>query len=117
LHQALSVPQAIKRMGIITLVGRDLRLPEKSVQDTFIVAVQTVIEPAAKKLAGALVLALAERQSPAAQRDAPQQWRRSIRLSNQSFMNVRQQMLRSQRGATLFQQLRKIKLQQTFKQQ
>jgi hypothetical protein len=44
LHQPFGLAQTIKRMGIVALIGRQLRLPQKSVQHVLVLTVQTVIK-------------------------------------------------------------------------
>jgi hypothetical protein len=104
-------------MGVVALIGRHLRLPEKPVQHVFVLTVQAVIKARLETFAGQFILALAQGQPSTPQGDSPQQWRRSISLPFEHFMDVGQQMRRSPGRAALLQQLRMIEFEQAFKQQ
>ncbi|MNM78935.1 hypothetical protein D3C81_908550 [compost metagenome] len=117
LHQPFGLAQTIKCMGVITLVGRQLRLPEKPVQDMLVLTVEAVIKARLETFTGQFILALAQGQAPTPQGDSSQQRRRSISLPSEHFMDVGQQLPCSPRCATLLQQLRMIEFEQAFKQQ
>ncbi|MNZ89590.1 hypothetical protein D3C78_1085210 [compost metagenome] len=117
LHQPFSLAQAIKRVGIVALIGRQLRLPEKPVQHMLVLTVKTVIKARLEALTGQFILALAQGQPSTSQGDSSQQRRRSISLPSEHFMDVGQQLPGSPGGTTLLQQLRMIEFEQAFKQQ
>ena len=117
LHQPFGLAQTIKRMGVVALIGRQLRLPQKSVQHVLVLTVQTVIKARLETFAGQFILALAQGQPTTPQGDSSQQRRRSIGLSPEHFMDVGQQLRCSPRRTTLLQQLGMIEFEQAFKQQ
>ncbi|MNQ83437.1 hypothetical protein D3C85_985150 [compost metagenome] len=103
LHQSLGIAQAIKRMGVIALIGRHLGLPEKAIQRTLVVTEQAVLKTDVEEFTGHFVLPLTKRQAPAPQSNPPQQWRRTIRLSRQQLMNIGQQAFGTPGSAALLQ--------------
>ncbi|MNF94272.1 hypothetical protein D3C84_769770 [compost metagenome] len=117
LHQALGFSQAIERVGVIALIGSQLRLPEKTIQRTLVLTVQTVLQTGLEEFGGHCILPLTKRQPPALQGNSSQQRRRAISLSTQHFMDIGQQTFGSSGSASQLQQLCMIQFKQAFKQQ